>query len=200
MSDRSPPVVVHLPHASTQIPPNVRPRIRLREEELDSELLRMTDLHTDDLFAMPASIATTVAFPVSRLVVDPERFEDDEQEPMAERGMGVIYTRTSGLQTLREDLTPGEREALLARYYRPHHEKFTAAAAGAIEALGAALARFRRRKPTTASPPSAHSSGANSSGPGERITSMSLDISTGRRSITIGCVAARISIGRASTR
>jgi hypothetical protein len=33
--------------------------------------------------------------PVPRLVVDPERFADDSLELMAERGMGVIYTKTA---------------------------------------------------------------------------------------------------------
>jgi N-formylglutamate amidohydrolase len=44
---------------------------------------RITDHFTDDLFALPNHLATPVRFPVSRLVVDPERFENDELEPMS---------------------------------------------------------------------------------------------------------------------
>lgn len=43
----------------------------------------MTDRYTDELFAFPETAATTIAFPMSRLVVDPERFTDDALEPMS---------------------------------------------------------------------------------------------------------------------
>lgn len=56
---------------------------------------------------------------VSRLVVDPERFTDDAQEPMAAVGQGAVYTRTSDGSALRE-LLDGERDALLGTYpWRP---------------------------------------------------------------------------------
>jgi N-formylglutamate deformylase len=49
--------------------------------------------YVDELFSWLGDRA--VMFGVSRLVVDPERFVDDDQEAMASKGMGVIYTRTS---------------------------------------------------------------------------------------------------------
>jgi N-formylglutamate deformylase len=48
----------------------------------------MTDAWTDEIVARIAFDATRVIFPVSRLVVDPERFPDDADEPMAARGIG----------------------------------------------------------------------------------------------------------------
>jgi N-formylglutamate deformylase len=83
-------VVLHIPHASVAIPPDVRRTIRLTDEELEVELRRMTDSFTDELFALDPAVAATVSFPVSRLAVDPERFLDDAREPMAARGMGVL--------------------------------------------------------------------------------------------------------------
>jgi N-formylglutamate amidohydrolase len=89
------PTVVHIPHASQVVPPDVLASFVISPGMLASELLRMTDHYTDELFFLPSEIATTIGFPVSRLVVDPERFVDDSQEPMSAKGMGVVYTRTS---------------------------------------------------------------------------------------------------------
>ena len=81
-----PQTILHIPHASTHIPDDVR--FSLNPDELERELLLMTDRYTDALFALPRDVAVAVAFPVSRLVVDPERFPDDAVEPMARKGMG----------------------------------------------------------------------------------------------------------------
>lgn len=117
------PVLVHIPHASTSIPVAVRSTFLLSGEEVRDELLRMTDRYTDELFALPTDVATAVRYPVSRLVVDPERFPDDRSEPMVARGMGVIYERTSRGTPLRPRPTDAEREVLLSTYYRPHHAR-----------------------------------------------------------------------------
>jgi N-formylglutamate amidohydrolase len=121
-----PPVLDHIPHSSTAIPGPVRSTLLLDDDGLRDELLRMTDRYTDELFGLPEGVATAVRYPVSRLVVDPERFEDDRREPMAARGMGVIYERTSRGAPLRHRPTPAEREELLAAFYRPHHERLAA--------------------------------------------------------------------------
>jgi N-formylglutamate amidohydrolase len=131
--------VIHLPHASRAIPADLRPTFLLDDVALERELDRMTDHYTDELFAVPATVAATVRFPVSRFVVDPERFEDDAEEAMARCGQGVIYTRTSHGLPLRHPPTPAKREALLARFYRPHHAQLDALAAAALEAHGTAL-------------------------------------------------------------
>jgi len=55
----------------------------------------MTDAFTDDLFVPDFVGAQTIIFPMSRLVLDPERFLNDDDEIMSALGMGVIYTRTS---------------------------------------------------------------------------------------------------------
>lgn len=114
-------MILHIPHASKEIPAALRSQIVLSDVELASELAVMTDGHTDELFTCRG--ATRVVFPVSRLIVDPERFLDDHEEPMSQAGMGVIYTRTSAGRRLRRDLTAGERKWLIKSYYKPHHER-----------------------------------------------------------------------------
>jgi N-formylglutamate amidohydrolase len=83
-------IVIHIPHSSTVIPADAREQFVLGDAELADAVLHMTDWFVDKLFALPAAEAVTVAYPVSRPVCDPERFEDDEKEPMAARGMGVV--------------------------------------------------------------------------------------------------------------
>jgi len=95
----------------------------LSDAELAREILYMTDMHTDDLYQLAG--AARLRFPVSRLVLDPERFADDAQEPMAARGMGVIYTITSRREKLRDPLTAFERAELISTYYDPHHQTLT---------------------------------------------------------------------------
>ena len=89
------PILLHIPHSSLNIPKAVRDMLCVSEAELERELLRMTDRYTDILFDLPTITNHSIIYPVSRLVVDPERFEDDAMELMAAIGMGVIYTATS---------------------------------------------------------------------------------------------------------
>lgn len=111
------PILIHIPHASTLIPPNER-RFFLKDD-LDSELLRMTDRCCDELFDCGEEM---LVFPVSRLVCDAERFRDDADEPMSEKGMGLAYTRCADGAPLRR-VSPQKRAALCSMYYDPHHSK-----------------------------------------------------------------------------
>ncbi|WDE97529.1 N-formylglutamate amidohydrolase [Lentisphaera profundi] len=113
-------MILHIPHSSTYIPEEYLIEFLLSPEQLNKEILEMTDHFTDDLFDWKWDRAV---FPVSRLLVDVERFEDDAEELMAERGMGVLYERGSQLLPLRHKASPAGREELLNRYYRPHHKK-----------------------------------------------------------------------------
>lgn len=152
MTPPPPAVVVHVPHASLEVPDDVAATFVAGPEVLAHELLVMTDRYTDELFALPSSAATTVTFRASRLVVDPERFADDTLEPMAQKGMGVVYTRTSTGQPLRRTLSPDERGRLLARFYEPHHAELTTAVESALAAHGKCLVLDGHSFPTHALP------------------------------------------------
>ena len=116
-------MILHLPHASTLIPEDLRNDFLLSDQELLGELARITDHATDVIFQQAFPEAKAIVFPVSRLVVDPERFSDDAQEPMSQVGMGVTYTRGSLRQPLRDQPIQGKRQELLKRYYILHHQK-----------------------------------------------------------------------------
>lgn len=131
-------IILHVPHASRAIPPDVRPDIILGDAELEYELDRMTDSFTDVIAtraqAASAVDARVVASAVSRLVVDVERFTDGS-EPMEAVGMGAIYTRTHDGQMLREHVDDG----LLDRHFHPHAAAMTDAVDEALAEHGRAV-------------------------------------------------------------
>lgn len=108
----------------------------LSDDELLAELVLMTDSFTDELFALAG--ATTLRFPISRLVVDVERFPDDAQEPMSEVGMGMIYTRTASGRDLRRKLDPRERTSLVS-LYESHHQVLSREVKNELAKHGTAL-------------------------------------------------------------
>ena len=116
---RKDPIILHIPHNSTDIPEQYRPTIVLSDEDLKREIIEMTDMHTADLYQLEKTYRCIA--PVSRLVVDVERFPDDEQEPMAARGMGMVYELTSDLETLRNPVSEDLKSSLKKEYYDPHH-------------------------------------------------------------------------------
>jgi N-formylglutamate amidohydrolase len=134
------PIVLHIPHASRRIPARERAALLLDGTELARELTAMTDAWTDRLVEGWSSFDNVrrVIAPVSRLVCDVERFRDDAAEPMAARGMGAVYTRTSDGRPLRT-VTPEERERILRTYYDPHHAALTQAVDDALAKAGACL-------------------------------------------------------------
>lgn len=131
--------IFHIPHASEVIPDHVRDTFALSSEQLRREQLRLADHYTDELFDCRSDLIGRVIFPVSRLVVDPERFLDDAEEPMAVHGQGVVYTRTSQGVPLRHPLSVEARQALIDEFYVPHHRALTLAVDAALRDWGHCL-------------------------------------------------------------
>jgi N-formylglutamate amidohydrolase len=132
-------VVLHVPHSATLIPEDVLAQFVVPNEVLKSELVRMTDHLTLELFNGAGHTGPVVAAEVSRLVVDVERFADDADEPMVAKGMGVIYTRLADGGVLRGTVSTGDRQRLLAHFYKPHHTKFCSAVQGVLGSYGCCL-------------------------------------------------------------
>jgi len=135
----NPIAILHVPHSSTIIPQEERANIILNEEVLAHQILKMTDWYTDELFFQKDDRFEMIRYPVSRFVLDPERFEDDESELMAKLGMGVIYTQTSEGKKLRDQVSPETRERMLNQYYRPHHRCLTRVVSSILSKHGKAL-------------------------------------------------------------
>jgi len=134
------PLIAHIPHASTVVPLRVRQEtIVLGDSDLQGELVRLTDRHTDRLFSWVLELGGSLfVSKMSRLVFDPERFLDDASEPMAAVGQGAFYTHaTDGtrLATLSED----EQERRARELYQPYHEALTALVASTVEQFGVAI-------------------------------------------------------------
>ena len=99
----------------------------------------MTDRFTDELFAGALDLGGLVFVNrTSRLVVDPERFPADAEEPMAAKGMGAVYRRTADGAPLRRDsFGPADRERLMERFFEPYSAALEAAVTELLEEFGA---------------------------------------------------------------
>jgi N-formylglutamate amidohydrolase len=132
------PLVVHVPHAATEIPREVRRRLLLDDAALEAEVAALTDWHTDRLARDALDRAevpgTVFRNRLSRLVIDPERFPD-EREVMGSRGMGAVYTKTSQLEPLRSESGP-EHDELLARYFRPYADALSELVVDVVDQFG----------------------------------------------------------------
>ena len=125
-------VLLHIPHSSTHIPDDMKELFTIGEEELEHELLVMTDRYTDELFDCSDN---RIVFPVSRLVCDVERFRDPNLETMTRKGMWVCYEKTSR-QTPLKTVTDEHASYILENFYDPHHRAFTDAVEGIKEEFG----------------------------------------------------------------
>lgn len=136
-SEPSIPVLANIPHAVALIPPEYGDQFVLTAAELEAEQRAIVDWFTDELYQPIVSAGGCALIAgVSRLLVDTERFADDEQEVMARRGVGVIYERTTRQARLRRPLTGDERAVLLQRFYEPYHAEMAALVQGIVNRFG----------------------------------------------------------------
>jgi N-formylglutamate amidohydrolase len=113
------PIVAHIPHAGTDIPTAVRDQFLIDQTELWQEVTALTDWYTDELFTLPGIAVSQT--PISRIVVDLERYTDDSLEEKAAFGQGVIYSHSTEDKPIRRELSEKERRQLLDNFYRPWH-------------------------------------------------------------------------------
>ena len=115
-------LILHIPHSSTVIP-SLKDYV-VHQDILDSEILKLTDWYTDELFGNTTDVS--IIAPFSRIFCDPERFTDDSQEEMAKYGMGVLYETLDSGDLMRQ-VTSDLRNYVIENYYYPHHYKLNKA-------------------------------------------------------------------------
>ena len=86
-------VVLNIPHSSTVVPDWAVEDIIIPAPELSSLVDFMTDKDVDEIWGFVPDGNKQVAT-VSRLVIDTERYRNDEEEAMSLKGMGLYYTHT----------------------------------------------------------------------------------------------------------
>ena len=127
-------LILHIPHSSNSIP--IKDGFIVDSIGLEKEILKLTDWYTDDLFYSDED--EMVIAPFSRIFCDPERFEEDEYEVMAQFGMGVLYERNDAGEPIRS-ITKELREKIIFDYYRAHHLNLTSSVNDQLQCFGKAL-------------------------------------------------------------
>lgn len=133
------PLILHIPHSKVAIPAALKREFVVRQRKLSAHLAASTDHFTDELFDSNLANTQALIFPISRLAVDPERFERDALEPMAKRGLGVLYERGHDGNVIRGPITGSRREEILAAWYRSHHDWLTQSVDDALSRAPRAL-------------------------------------------------------------
>jgi len=119
------PLLVHIPHAGTLIPDDVREAFVASREVVAWDLARSTDHAVDELWEDAVDHGATILINrVNRLVCDVERFPDDALErPMSDLGRGVVYLKTGDGLPLRAADTPvADIDGLVERFWSPWQE------------------------------------------------------------------------------
>ncbi len=110
-------VMCNIPHAGLSVPDWAKVDFIVNESEINRFARFMVDLDVDKLFSFVPSTHKEVAN-ISRIVVDVERYRNDENEPMAKLGMGVCYEKNEKGEQIR--CVDSSRSQCLLEYDRYH--------------------------------------------------------------------------------
>lgn len=159
--DPASPVILHVPHASRHLPPEIRRDILLDDDALTDELDHLTDAYTDRIARQAADAAAARPWifenRLSRLAVDPERFPD-EREEMRRVGMGAVYTNGHAGRKLRDDNSVRD-QTLLRTHFHPYSGAVRDLVTRVLAATGRAVIVDVHSYPTAALPYELHGTG-----------------------------------------
>lgn len=134
------PVIMHVPHASREIPAEVAADFIATDAQIAQELDRVTDDYTDELAKAAAEQSGCAPWMIvnnlSRLVADPGRFSN-ERESMDVTGRGAIFRKLGDGNLLRPlDMDVAD---LKAEYYFPYADAVSKLVSGRIQDCGCAV-------------------------------------------------------------
>ncbi|PIU09079.1 MAG: hypothetical protein COZ85_04165 [Candidatus Moranbacteria bacterium CG_4_8_14_3_um_filter_34_16] len=89
------PVICNIPHSSTIIPEQFQKDFLIDGDVLQKETLELADLYTEELFEPLIKNFSRIVSKISHLVVDTERFDNDNLETMSKVGMGALYEKST---------------------------------------------------------------------------------------------------------
>lgn len=120
-------IICNIPHASTHIPEWAQRDIIIQTDELSTLLDFITDKDVDKLWDFVPPENKQVAT-VSRLIVDTERYRNDGDEEMSQKGMGLYYTHTPNGKEFRNRTKESYSKclALYDEYHKALEDKVTA--------------------------------------------------------------------------
>lgn len=121
--NKNSPIVCNVPHSGIVVPEEFRGDFVLSQKDLDKEVLYMADNFTNYLYGELLYVSSYIMSKISRVVLDIERFQNEEDEPMSKVGMSAQYTRTSSGETLRN--ISQENKESLENIYKDYHDSFT---------------------------------------------------------------------------
>lgn len=117
------PIICNVPHSGTVIPEEFKNDFVITEKDLNEEVLYIADNYTSSLYVELLCISSSIISKISRIVLDIERFQNEEDEPMSKVGMSALYTRTSNGDILRT--ISDKNKVALEKIYKEYHDSFT---------------------------------------------------------------------------
>lgn len=117
------PIICNIPHSGTLIPDEFQHDFVLSDKDLKEEVLYMADNYTDELYGELMYVSSFVKSNISRIMVDIQRFKNEEDEPMSKVGMSALYTCTSKGDILRN--ISEENKIKLEKIYEEYHDSFS---------------------------------------------------------------------------
>ncbi len=117
------PLVCNVPHSSIVIPDEFKKDFAISEEELTNESQYMADNYTESLYSELLFISNFIKSNISRIVLDIERFKNENEEEMSKVGMSALYTKTSSGKLLR--VISDSNKNKLEKIYEDYHSSFT---------------------------------------------------------------------------